>query len=137
MPRHALAALALFVLVASAGCAVNGGSGDAADPPRTSRDDKTTSEGDPEALAIADLATHTGVDPADIDVVVHEQVTWRDGSLGCPKPGEFYTMMLVEGYRMVLRAGAEEYSYHGAAGKPPVRCAQPDPNGAVDSSTGQ
>lgn len=95
------------------------------------------SMGDPEALAVADLAAYTGVDAADIEVVAHEQVTWRNGSLGCPKPGDSYIQMLVEGYRIVLRAGAEEYVYHGANGRVPFRCARPDPDGAVDSSVGQ
>lgn len=91
---------------------------------------------DPEALAVADLAAYTGIDPADIVVVAHEQVTWRNGSLGCAKPGDSYVQMLIEGYRIVLRAGSEEHSYHGANGQVPFRCARPDPNGAVDTSAG-
>jgi hypothetical protein len=123
--------LALLVVVATASCVVSDGSGDPADATSTPRADEPTSGVDPEALAIADLAAHTGIDPADIDVVSHEQVTWRDGSLGCPKPGYSYTQVLVDGYRIVLRAGAEDYAYHGADGQKPFRCVQTGPDGTV------
>jgi hypothetical protein len=85
----------------------------------------------PVAEAIADLARTTGVSPADIQVVTHEQVTWRDGSLGCPEPGMMYTQALVDGYRIVLRAEGQTVHYHGSAGKPPFRCDNPNPNGAI------
>ena len=137
MPRFGLTALALLVVVATSGCAVSDGSGGAADATSTPRAAEPTSGVDPEALAIADLAAHTGVDPADIDVVAHEQVTWPDGSLGCPKPGYSYTQALVDGYRIVLRAGAEDYAYHGADGQKPFRCVQTGPNGTVASSAAQ
>jgi hypothetical protein len=97
----------------------------------------THSMDEPEALAVADLAAQTGVDPADIDVVASDRVTWRNGSLGCPKLGYSYVQMLVEGYRIVLHAGAENYVYHGANGEVPFRCSQPDPNGTVEGSAAQ
>ena len=86
----------------------------------------------PVAEAIAELAESTGVSPDDIEVVAHEQVTWRDGSLGCPKPGMMYTQALVDGYRIVLRARGQTVHYHGGAGGSPFRCDNPDPNGALD-----
>ena len=52
-------------------------------------------------------------------------VTWRDGSLGCPKPGMMYTQALVEGALIVLRLEGREYSYHSGAGKPPFYCENP------------
>ena len=85
----------------------------------------------PLAAAIADLARDTGVAPDDIEVVVNEPVTWRDGSLGCPKPGMMYTQALVDGYRIVLRAAGEEVAYHGANGQAPFRCDNPNPDGAL------
>jgi hypothetical protein len=78
-------------------------------------------------LAIADLARQTGLDPSDIEVVSHEDVTWLDGSLGCPDPGRYYTEALVEGYRIVLRANGAAVSFHGANGQRPFRCDNPDP----------
>lgn len=84
--------------------------------------------------AIADLAQQTGVDASAIEVVSHEEVTWRDGSMGCPQPGRFYTQALVEGYRIHLRAGGLDAFFHGAQGRPPSRCDRPDPDGAVSTS---
>lgn len=133
-----------------AGVALLGGCGGADDDPESQPADSATSPSPtqtetapdptpteepmpdgPLAAAIADLSSDTGVDPDDIKVVVNQEVTWRDGSLGCPKPGMFYTQALVDGYRIVLRAGGEEVAYHGSVGKPPFRCDHPAPNGAV------
>ena len=137
MPRFGLTALALLVVVSTASCAVSDAAGYGAEAASAPRADEPTSSLDPEALAIADLAAHAGVDPADIDVVAHERVTWRDGSLGCPKPGYSYMQALVDGYRIVLRAGAGDYVYHGADGQKPFRCVQTGPNGTVAGSAAQ
>ncbi|MEJ7720727.1 MAG: hypothetical protein WKF58_09900 [Ilumatobacteraceae bacterium] len=51
-------------------------------------------------------------------MVTDERVTWRDGSLGCPKQGELYTQALVPGRRVILRAGGSELAYHGRAQRP-------------------
>jgi hypothetical protein len=87
---------------------------------------------DPRAQAIADLADRLGIDPDTIEVATYEEVTWRDGSLGCPKPGRMYTQALVPGYRIVLRAEGVAYAYHGSAGGPPFYCDTPDPRGGTD-----
>ncbi len=60
----------------------------------------------------ADAAQLAGVAVADIETKLVEQVTWRDGSLGCPKPGMDYTMALVPGYKIVLDAGGRTMEYH-------------------------
>jgi hypothetical protein len=39
-------------------------------------------------------------------------VTWTDSSLGCPQPGETYPPITIEGYRIVLAAGDDEYIFH-------------------------
>jgi hypothetical protein len=41
-------------------------------------------------------------------------VTWPDGSLGCPQPGVNYTMALVPGYRIRVRAGERVLDYHAS-----------------------
>ena len=75
--------------------------------------------------AIADAAERTGVDPEAIEVVSFEEVTWPDGSMGCPEPGQMYTQALVEGYRIVLDADGAELTYHGAQGDDPFLCEAP------------
>ncbi|MEO8610807.1 MAG: hypothetical protein ABI690_23120 [Chloroflexota bacterium] len=37
---------------------------------------------------------------------------WTDTSLGCPVPGETYTALNVDGYRILLSAGDQEYVFH-------------------------
>ena len=74
-----------------------------------------------------DLAKRLGVDPGDISVVSAEEVTWSDGSLGCPQPGMSYTQALVPGSRIVLEANGKRFEYHAAAGKPPFYCKNPKP----------
>ncbi|MEM7031707.1 MAG: hypothetical protein AAF629_19285 [Chloroflexota bacterium] len=77
----------------------------------------------------------TEIDQAKADVVarlniLHDQVvlikaelaTWRDGSLGCPKPGMMYTQALVDGYRIELQVDKKIYHYHGKVGHKPFLC---------------
>jgi hypothetical protein len=59
----------------------------------------------------ADLAGRLGADLASIQVVRTEAVVWNDGSLGCPKPGEFYIQMLIDGYWVVLQVDGTDYDY--------------------------
>ena len=43
----------------------------------------------------------------------YEDVTWPDGSLGCPLPGVQYTQVQVDGYQMIIVAGEDWYDYRG------------------------
>jgi hypothetical protein len=71
------------------------------------------------AAAKADAVQRTGKAEKDITVVSAERVTWSDSSMGCPVPGRMYAQVLTPGYRIVLKVGSEQMSYHaGAVGKP-------------------
>jgi hypothetical protein len=76
------------------------------------------------AAAVADLAGTLGVDPGSVEVVSVEEVTWRDGSLGCAQEGMRYTQALVDGSRIVLRVDGTEYEYHAGRGAP-FHCPRP------------
>lgn len=76
-------------------------------------------------IATADAAERAGVAADEVSFVSFEQVTWSDGSLGCPEPDMMYTQALVEGYRIVLEADGEQLVYHGALGEDPFYCAEP------------
>jgi hypothetical protein len=68
----------------------------------------------PEALlsqVLADAATRTGVAVADLVVAEAWRKVWSDGSLGCPRPGEYYTQALVPGWHVLVRAGPETLDY--------------------------
>ena len=41
-----------------------------------------------------------------------ESVTWADGSLGCLYPGASYTMALVPGHRVRIRAPGQILEFH-------------------------
>lgn len=60
----------------------------------------------------ADAARRFGVQPSAVVLTRAEQVTWSDGSLGCPEPGQHYVQVLVPGYRLTARTAAGELVYH-------------------------
>jgi hypothetical protein len=73
-------------------------------------------------LALDDAARRSGRDAATLQVKLAEQVTWPDGSIGCPQPDRMYTQALVPGYRIVIAAGSELLEYHGAGQGTPGYC---------------
>lgn len=83
----------------------------------------------------ADAATRSGVAPGELEVVSASNVTWSDGSLGCPEPGKMYTMALVPGYHVVLRAGEQEFDYRATASGDFRVCANSHPGGTLDPSS--
>ena len=58
-----------------------------------------------------DLAERLGMPTTEIKLLSFEEVVWPDASLGCPKPGEFYIQMLINGYWVVLEVQGMEYDY--------------------------
>ena len=60
---------------------------------------------------LADLSECTGAKADKIKIIRSEAVVWNDGSLGCPKPGEFYIQMMINGYWVVLEVEGVEYDY--------------------------
>jgi hypothetical protein len=72
---------------------------------------------DPVAAELATLAQRRiaedlGLPVRRVRVVEIEAYTWSDTSLGCPLPGETYAAVTVDGYRILLAAGDNEYIYH-------------------------
>ncbi len=61
-----------------------------------------------------------------------ETVTWNDGSLGCPEPGQIYTQALVPGYHFVLGHRGQRYDYHASGKGHFVLCQRP----VLDRPTG-
>lgn len=77
--------------------------------------------------ARADLARRLGVGEDDIEVISEREVTWPDGSIGCPQPGMAYTQALVNGSQIVLRHTGVDYHYHAGGSRGPFYCADPRP----------
>ena len=89
-----------------------------------------------EAAVRQDVVRAWGVVEAAALSILAEDVTWSDGSLGCPRPGMMYTQALVPGWRLVVRDGGRELTYHASRrGQwllcPLGRAAQPLPGPAV------
>ena len=79
------------------------------------------------AALVASAAADAGVEIDEVRVVSAEQVTWPDGSIGCPEPGMAYTQALVPGYRVVLEIEGEELHFHAAEGGEFRFCDDPQP----------
>jgi len=79
----------------------------------------------PVGQAKADLAKRLGVEAAQVTVVSSSEVTWPDGSLGCPEPGMHYTQALVPGSRIILEAAGKQYHYHSGGTRAPFLCENP------------
>jgi hypothetical protein len=63
-------------------------------------------------LAQRRIAQDLGLPVRRVRIVEVTPFIWTDTSLGCPVPGETYTALTVDGYRIVLSAGDQEYIFH-------------------------
>ncbi len=63
---------------------------------------------------LADAAQRSGVAVGQLVVETALSITWSDSSLGCAEPGQAYTQVVLEGYRVSIKAGATTYDYRGA-----------------------
>lgn len=96
------------------------------------------SDGVPDAVAartdvqqaVADEAARAGVRPDDVELTGYAQVTWSDGSLGCPEPGVMYTQALVPGRQLILSVDGVAASYHASLEGPFRYCPTPVPPSA-------
>ncbi len=63
-----------------------------------------------------------GLKADEITVVSAESREWRDGSLGCPKPGMMYTQAITSGYLIVLEVEGRQYEFHTDEGNAGALC---------------
>lgn len=82
---------------------------------------------DPVLLAVADLSNRLGVNQDAVELVSLQEVTWRDGSLGCPEAGMSYIQALTAGQQMILRANGQDYYYHSGKNSVFNYCGDPQP----------
>jgi hypothetical protein len=76
---------------------------------------------------VADAARRFEVAESAVVLSAAEQVSWSDGSLGCPEPGRMYTQALVPGYRVTATTPMGRMRYHTDSRGQVVTCAQPRP----------
>jgi len=63
-------------------------------------------------LARKDLAERLGIPIEDVKPIGGNIMTWPDTSLGCPQPGVTYEQVETPGYKLVLEAQGQTYTYH-------------------------
>ena len=88
-------------------------------------------------LAKQDLGARLGVEPAAIEVLQADYVTWRDSSLGCPRPGYQYLQVLTNGSRIRLGARKRFFQYHSGDNRPPFLCEKPSAIGPLPNAPGE
>ncbi len=75
--------------------------------------------------AVAALAAQLDLGEDEVVVTKVEEVTWKDGSLGCAEQGSMYTQALVDGQRILLEAGGGTYEFHAGGARDPFLCEEP------------
>ena len=74
-------------------------------------------------LAKADLRRRLGLPPTrDLQVISAQVVSWPNGAIGCPRPGQSYTQSIVTGARVEFRHTGASYYYHGRGLQPLALC---------------
>lgn len=72
-------------------------------------------------LAVVDLSKTEDINKKNIEVVSIEKKEWADSSLGCTKPGAFYTQVITPGYVITLIGNENEFIYHTSLNRV-IRC---------------
>lgn len=81
--------------------------------------------------AVQKLANDLGIDVGDVEIVSVQRVDWRDSSLGCPRPGQNYLMVITPGYHIMLEANGERHEFHSDMQSNMVKCQGEPQNGGV------
>lgn len=128
-PMIAAGALLLFSLTACSGAPMT-------DPPQptSSRPPFQTVSPSPGAPS----STTTAVPPARWDAIVADltargvtgtpelvsatAVTWNNGALGCPSPGQSYTQAIVDGMQVIVTVDGVRYDYRFGTSDAPKLC---------------
>lgn len=139
LQRHAAPLIVIAASLLLAACATTGDATPTdsrtrpptVDPSETQPGEVTMPMGGLSDDTLADLvaaaAADAGVDIDEISIVTAEQVTWRDGAIGCPEPGMMYTQALTPGYRVVLEIDGEDHHFHASETGEFFYCDDPEP----------
>jgi hypothetical protein len=85
-----------------------------------------------------DLARRLSLPSNAVRLVSVESVKWPDASLGCPQPDQMYAQVITPGFRVVLKAAGQVYTYHADRGERLRLCqeesgpSKPTPLGPVE-----
>jgi hypothetical protein len=76
------------------------------------------------------LQETVGAAAARATVVISQEVTWPDGSMGCPEPGMFYTQAQVRGFQVVFDLDGTRHDYRITPGGNVRICEPRSPRGS-------
>jgi hypothetical protein len=86
-------------------------------PPAGEHTPEALIEVDPIAAELVSIAQRLVAQDLDLPtrrvrLVELQPYVWSDSSLGCPLPGQRYVAIVINGYRIVVSAGDENYIFH-------------------------
>jgi len=87
------------------------------------------------ALSKKDLASRLGVEADKITLVKTAEMLWLNAALGCPRPGQFYTVGRVPGFQIWLDVQGTEYIYNTDFNGTLILCPELNPH-VPNSTTG-
>lgn len=115
-------AVAIAVPIITTGCNIPADIGN--DPKTVTLDGKVqtmSAEHSPIAeLAVQTLAEDMNIPISSIEVDTVRTIEWRDGSIGCPEPGQAYAQVITPGHKITLRVGDQLHFVHEANGRAAV-----------------
>lgn len=74
------------------------------------------------------LARKLGLSVEEIFLFSVEPVEWPDASLGCPQTGMTYAQVITPGYRILLEANGQAYSFHTDEANQVILCSARGPD---------
>ena len=74
-------------------------------------------------MALAAAEAH--LDPSAIVILDAKAMTWKDGSLDCPRMGVMYTQGVEQGYQVVVQAADRTLDYRWGRSGDPRLCLPP------------
>jgi hypothetical protein len=77
--------------------------------------------------AVELVSQYSGIAPENLTVVSMEEVSWRDSSLGCPKPGSMYMQVITPGTRIIVEGERQTFNVHGRSLENLFVCDRPQP----------
>jgi len=85
--------------------------------PRSPLESGNLLDSDPIAASLVALAQRRIAEQLDLPIrrvllVEATPIIWTDNSLGCPQPGQTYTPVQIDGYRIVVAVGDTQYIFH-------------------------
>jgi hypothetical protein len=115
--HKALVTIALAALLAACSSTAEPGAADTRPPGSGPGDPANKAVSAAAAVAISTVAKQTGAPPEQISIRSEAAVQFSDSSLGCPKPGMAYLLVITPGYKILAEYGGKVYDVRVAGNR--------------------